>query len=82
MVEDQIYGRSPVADVEEKYLAVGDTSSANRHWHHSLKYHVVLGADVPSRVLIGPAKGKPGTIYVQDTVFGFAYFGEGAKVNP
>lgn len=76
-VEERPKGKSPVATVEAEYMERGDTSSADRHWNRSRSYHITLGADVASRVFIGPAKGKPGNIHVQDTIFGFAYFGEG-----
>lgn len=45
--------------------------------YKSAEYYVVLGSDVMSRILRGKAVGKPGSLYVQDTLFGYTYFGEG-----
>lgn len=75
-VEDKSYGRSPLTNVRRDCCSDKIEGYANRHWNKSLPYYVILGSDVTSRILIGPAVGKPGGLLAQDTVFGLAYFGE------
>lgn len=73
------YGVSPSSSVHPLFREENDYISANQFWNRSLKYFLILDSDVMSRVLLGPAKGKPGGLYVQETVFGMAYFGEADK---
>lgn len=79
VVEDVDYGFSPICNVEQDG---GDCRvNANRNWHKSQEYNLILGADVQNMIFIGAAKGRPGRIYVQDTIFGFTYFGEVIKMD-
>lgn len=79
VVEKTSYGRSPKYDVE-RYDS-GSSEDASRNWHKSLDYFVILGADVQNKIFIGPAIGRPGHIYIQDTAFGYVYFGEAVIKN-
>lgn len=79
VVEAKRYGRSPSHSVECDYREDPVDGSANRYWHRSLEYYIVFGSDVMSRILEGRARGKPGHLYVQDTIFGLTYFGEALK---
>ncbi|XP_037822392.1 uncharacterized protein LOC119611015 [Lucilia sericata] len=83
ILEDKIYGRSPIVNVEraDKYPrpTTVDRANADVHWHISCPYQLILGADTMSRILIGPAMSRPGQLYAQNTIFGIAYFGEGVK---
>ncbi|KNC24543.1 hypothetical protein FF38_04199 [Lucilia cuprina] len=49
-VETKKYGRSPKFSIERSdRRGPGEMSTsfdANRHWHRSLEYHLILGADV------------------------------------
>lgn len=77
LVVDETFGRTPKADIECDVRRDVPNGLADRRYYRSREYSVVLGADVMNRVLIEKAVGRPGSLQVQDTVFGFAYFGEG-----
>lgn len=60
-----------------------EVTHADIEWYSRDSYHMVLGADVIPKILIGATTGKPGRVYVQKTIFGDAYFGEGiVNANP
>lgn len=78
VVEDKKYGYSPVVDVDP-HIYGKKNISASRYWNIRHKYHLILGADAAGKILKGPAKGKAGQLFVQETIFGWAYFGEAKK---
>ncbi|XP_046812010.1 uncharacterized protein LOC124421204 [Lucilia cuprina] len=83
VVDSKCYGLSPIVNSErpDRYprpIAV-DRANADVHWNISSPYMLILGADVMSKVLIGPATRRQGQLYAQNTIFGVAYFGEGVK---
>lgn len=83
VVENKIYDRTPTVQIEYKdkytYYDRKNKANADPHWFMSRRNQIILGADVMNQVLLGPIKPRPGHIYVQETVFGLAYFGEGIK---
>lgn len=85
VVEAKTYADSPEVDIqrptEYPRSEVADLVNANKYWHRRLECCMVLGADLASRILIGPAKGRPGRVYAQDTIFGLAFFGEGVRAE-
>lgn len=81
--EYQSYGSSSKFSIEQYDKCtrgqLANLRYNNCHWNRSLKYHLILGADIQNRILIGAARGRPCCFYIQNTIFGFAYFGEGVK---
>lgn len=87
-VEHKKYNFNPESRIGREWNKTraqnADIAEADLWWFDPARYSIILGADVTKQVLIGPAAGRPGQIYSQETVFGQAYFGEGrvAPRNP
>lgn len=82
-VENYVFLATPTVDVDHGWVdrAKRGAVLADPDWFRSLPAYVILGADVTSKLLEGPADGKPGKIYCQRTLFGEAFFGEGSKLE-
>lgn len=67
----------PVAQVYRAHhtIRVADDQEADLPWCHRRQICITLGADVASRILIGPSIGRPGRLMRQKTAFGEVYFG-------
>lgn len=79
VVENKIYGHTPSAQIKRENYDITDhknRENADVHWYMTRRYQLVLGADIMSKVLIGPAKIRSGQIYVQETIFGLVHFGD------
>lgn len=76
-VEDRDYGFNIVAPI---YLAhteirVAVDQEADPNYTHRRRWIIILGADVASRLFVGPSVGRPGRMLRQNTKFGAVYFG-------
>lgn len=78
-VENMEYGCNPEVSVErtQRHLVGSGNSVENacRSWHIKAPYYLILGSDVAPHIFTNIAKGRPGRLYAQDTIFGITYFG-------
>lgn len=58
-----------------------DVCDADQWWWRQYSVYMVLGADWAHKVFKGPAVVKTGQGFLQATIFGTAYFGEGQPVK-
>lgn len=80
-VENYTFLTTPSVDLDQEWVNRRKRAAvlADPDWFRSLPAYIILGADVSSKLLEGPAEGRPGKIYCQKTLFGEALFGEGIR---
>lgn len=71
-VEGKSYGHNLVGQIHRapEGLRVPAHREADPMWNHRRPIHIILGADVACRLLLGPAVGRPGKLLAQNTKFG------------
>lgn len=84
VVRDRVFGVTPTARIDKEANMFanppGNVIDADRYWNRSSPYFVILAAEACRAVFVGPPMVQPGRIFIQDSIFGRLYFGEGKKV--
>lgn len=81
LVLDKEFGFTPERLINREWAmhhpVAGNTNAADIWWFKPYRYFMILGADVSGKVFRGGGSmGKAGETFIQNTIFGPAYFGE------